>query len=235
MNPSLSQREIDDAYARDGAWASAEYGAEFRSDLEAFVTKEVLDQCVQRDVREIPPLPHVQYKAFCDPSGGSGDSFAIAIGHAENYGARGILDCVRERRPPFSPESVVREYADLLRSYGIHQVGGDRYAGQWPVERFAEHGIQYQPAEKTKSELYVELLPLLNSKRASLLDHQVLLNQLTSLERRTGRGTGRDSIDHPIRQHDDLANVCGGVLNLVAAGDERSLIVRRYLLGSRAA
>ena len=229
MNPSIPQDEIDSAYARDWSWADAEYGGNFRADLEAFVTREILESCVtERGVRERPPLPHTVYQAFVDPSGGSGDSFAVAIGHAEGYD-RGVLDVVRERRPPFSPESVTREYAEMLRSYGIYKVTGDRYGGQWPQERFAEHGIQYLPAAKTKSDLYVELLALLNSKRVSLLDQPLLLNQLSSLERRTGRGTGRDVIDHPIRMHDDCANVCAGVLNLVAGGDERSIVVRKYL------
>jgi hypothetical protein len=235
MNPTVPKEEIAQAYERDYSWAAAEYGAQFRSDLEAFVTREVVDACTQRGVREIPPMPGQRYEAFVDPSGGSGDSFAIAIAHSENYGTRGILDCVHERRPPFSPESVTKEFSDLCRSYGIFKVRGDRYAGQWPTERFSENGIIYEASDKTKSELYVELLPLLNSKRVTLLDHPVLLNQLSSLERRTGRGTGKDSIDHPAKMHDDLANVAAGVLNLVAGGDERSVIVRRYLLGSRAA
>ena len=42
--------------------------------------------------------------------------------------------------------------------------------------------------------------------RIELLDDPRLIAQLCSLERRTARG-GRDSIDHPPGQHDDLANV----------------------------
>jgi hypothetical protein len=37
-----------------------------------------------------------------------------------------------------------------------------------------------------------------------------MIGQLCSLERRTARG-GRDSVDHPPGQHDDLANACAGV------------------------
>jgi hypothetical protein len=47
------------------------------------------------------------YAAFVDPSGGSLDSMTIAIAHREKDG-RAILDAVRERRPPFSPDDVVR-------------------------------------------------------------------------------------------------------------------------------
>ena len=96
-----------------------------------------------------------------------------------------------------------------LKSYGLGKVVGDRYAGQWPVEQFAKFGVTYEPAAKRKSDLYTDLLPLLNSRRIELLDHQRAFNQLVSLERRTARG-GRDTIDHPPGQHDDLANVIAG-------------------------
>src|SRR5262249_28240843 len=77
---------------------------------------------------------------------------------------------------------------------------------------FSKRGITYQIAEKSKSDLYVAFLPLLNSRRIDLLDHPAAINQLCSLERRTGRGTGRDIIDHPPKSHDDIANVIAGVL-----------------------
>lgn len=67
-------------------------------------------------------------------------------------------------------------------------VHGDRYAGEFPREQFRKHGIDYQPSERSKSDLYRDLLPLLNSGRIDLLDHARLLSQLASLERRTARG-----------------------------------------------
>ncbi len=65
-------------------------------------------------------------------------------------------------------------------------------------------------AARPKSELYVDLLPLINSRRIELLDDARLLNQLCALERRTARGH-RDSIDHPPGAHDDLINAVAGV------------------------
>ena len=41
MNPSVPQRVIDEAIERDPASADAEYGAEFRTDIEGFVSREV--------------------------------------------------------------------------------------------------------------------------------------------------------------------------------------------------
>ena len=117
-----------------------------------------------------------------------------------------------EARPPFSPESVVAEYATLLKSYRVNTVRGDRYAGGWPREQFRKRQIEYRPAEKPKSDLYLNLLPPINSARVDLLDNDRLVAQLCGLERRTARG-GRDSIDHAPNAHDDLANAVAGVVH----------------------
>ena len=134
----------------------------------------------------------------------------LAIGHMEFTKQTAVIDAIREVRPPFSPEAVVGEFAALLKRYNVVTVHGDRYAGEWPREQFEKFGIRYEPAGKPKSELYVDLLPLLNSRRIDLLDHPKLVNQLRGLERRTARG-GRDSIDHAPGQHDDVANAVAGV------------------------
>jgi hypothetical protein len=79
------------------------------------------------------------YYAFVDPSGGSSDSFPLAIAHVGLFN-KAVLDGFWERRPPFSPDDVCREFAEILKSYRITIVTGDRYAGEWPRERFREHG-----------------------------------------------------------------------------------------------
>ena len=98
-------------------------------------------------------------------------------------------------RPPFSPNSVVGDFVDLLNRYGIHEVTGDRWGGEFVRERFEQRGVTYRVSEKSKSELYKEFLPLINSKRVELFDIPRLHAQLGGLERRTARG-GRDLIDH---------------------------------------
>jgi hypothetical protein len=87
--------------------------------------------------RELPPMRSCRYVAFCDPSGGSGDSMTLAVAHklAHNQGDMTVLDCVREVKPPFSPEAVTREFAAVLQAYFISSVVGDRYAGEWVVEQ----------------------------------------------------------------------------------------------------
>jgi hypothetical protein len=210
FNPTLSQGVVDRAYERDPISAAAEYGGAFRSDIEALiVNREAVEQCIATSVFERPPqLGMHHYVAFCDPSGGSQDSMTCAVAHVESNGV--VIDALREVKPPFSPEIVVSEFCALLKSYNVYSISGDRYAGEWPREQFRKFNVIYEPCDKSKSELYVELLPLLNSKRVDLLDHPRLINQLLGLERRTAR-SGRDSIDHPPGQHDDVANACAGV------------------------
>jgi Terminase large subunit, T4likevirus-type, N-terminal len=215
MNPSVPKRIIDEAFERDPASAAAEYNAEFRSDIDSFVSREAVEACVEVGLRERAPASNVRYSAFVDPSGGSADSMTLAIGHKEGNGV--ILDAVRERKPPFSPEDVVEDFAILLKSYRVSKVIGDKYAGEWPRERFREHGVQYEPAAKPKSDLYRDLLPLINSRKIELLDDQRLVTQLSSLERRTAR-SGRDSIDHPPGAHDDVGNSVAGVAAALAVG-----------------
>jgi hypothetical protein len=114
----------------------------------------------------------------------------------------------------------------LLKTYGCHEVCGDKYGGEWPRERFREYQIDYAPAEKPKSAIYQEFVAVINSGRCELLDNARMIGQLCALERRTSRG-GRDSIDHPPGLHDDLANVCAGAIVQVAGQpDEMEVWVR---------
>jgi len=209
MNPTVPERLIKEHLADDPARAAAEWLAEFRSDVESFINRDAVEACVTRSVLERPPREGVRYTAFTDPSGGSSDSFTLAVAHRENENI--ILDCVREVRPPFSPESVVSEFATLLKQYRVLKVAGDRYAGEWPRSAFKDDGITYDVSLRVKSDLYRDLLPLLNSRRVELLDSPRLVAQIASLERRTAR-SGKDSIDHPPHSHDDLANAAAGAL-----------------------
>jgi hypothetical protein len=209
LNPSFDVRAIDKAREEDPIAAATEYDAEFRSDVEGYVSLEVILACVDKGVAERAPNPSTDYFAFVDPAGGSGtDSMTLAIAHKmEGFM---VLDALREIRPPFSPEHTAKEFATVLKSYHLDSVTGDRYGGDWPKEAFSRQDITYEPSEKSKSELYVDALAFLNSRRIRLLEHARLQTQISGLERRSARG-GRDSIDHGPGGHDDLANVALGV------------------------
>lgn len=212
FNSTLKQRVIDRAYERDALAAAAEYGADFRNDIAGFVTREVVEACVTPGLFERGHISANDYFGFVDPSGGLNDAMTLAIAHSED--GRGVLDVVRERKPPFSPEAVVADYCEVLKAYGLTNVTGDRYGGEWPREQFRKHGVEYELAEQPRSDLYRDLLPQLNSGQVDLLDLPALVTQFCSLERRVARG-GRESIDHPPKGHDDVANAVAGALSLV--------------------
>jgi hypothetical protein len=224
MNSNLIGDDlIAEMYATDPDRAAAEFGAQFRSDIVAFISREAVEGVVAPGMTELPPGGGIVFQGFTDPSGGSADSFTLAIGHMGSDGVA-VLDALRETRPPFSPDGVVQEYAALLKAYGISRVTGDAYAGEWPRERFAVHGITYEVSKRNKNAIYAALIPALNGHRVQLLDQPRLIGQLCALERRTARG-GRDSIDHAPGSNDDVANAAAGVL-VEVIGDRRPALVR---------
>jgi hypothetical protein len=232
LNPTIEQSEIDRLLEKDPARNAAEYLAIFRTDLQPFVNLEAVMNCVDTGIFERAPNPKVTYYGFVDPSGAAVDSFTACVASMDHAQQTVTIHAIRERKPPFSPEQVCEEYAKLFKSYGIYTIFSDRYAGMWPVEQFGRFGIRCEQSARPKSELFVDLLPLINSARVHLLDHSKLVNQLCALERRTARG-GKDSIDHPPGQHDDIANAVAGAVSISlyrygsydisAMGDDKTL------------
>lgn len=222
MNPTVPQSVIDRAMESDPIAASAEYLAQFRSDVGTFLDADVIERAIEPGRRERAPIKAVSYTAFTDPSGGAHDSFTLAIAHMD--GERYVLDVCRGIKPPFDPSQVVKEFCGLLKSYRCSSVVGDRYSGEWVREAFSKEGIYYKHAELSKSELYLEALPLFSQGVVDLLDVPPLTVELMQLERRTAR-SGKDSVDHPPNGRDDLANSCCGCLAALAAHQARGEVV----------
>ena len=220
-NPTMDEAIIAQAFEEDAQVAGSEYGSggfvQFRSDVQRLCTAEALDLCTDWDrPLVLPPCfegPRL-YHGFVDPSGGSSDSMTMAVAHRDPSG-RFILDGYRERKPPFSPDDVVREFAEILNAYRVAKVAGDRYSGEWVRESFRSHGIAYQHSELTRSEIYIAFVALLNSARVKLPGDKRVRAQFESLERRASR-SGKETVDHLPGSHDDVANSCAGALCLAS-------------------
>lgn len=212
MNPSFRQSEIDKAYENDEAKASAEYGGEFRRDIEAFVSREVIEAAIMRGVTHRGYDSRFKYFAFVDPTGGSNDSFTLAIAHMEKDVI--FLDHISERVPPLSPKETISDFCRIIKAYGIREVTGDNYGGEFPKEQFRSFGVSYKRSERSRSDLYREMLPMLNSGKLMLLDHPKLFKQIMGLERRVFRG-GKEAINHAPGSHDDIANAVAGVASII--------------------
>jgi hypothetical protein len=218
MNPLLRACVIDAALAEDAPRARAEYLNAWREDLADFVPLDAIEACSDRGVHEISPETGVKYVAFADCAGGTGqDSFALAIAKRGSAARGAELVAIRERRPRFVPAQVIGEFAQLLKAYGVSEVQGDKYAIGFHADEWRQHGIKFIACERTTSENYLSLLPLLLASRVRLLDNATLRSQLASLERRVGAGD-RESVSHPqiASAHDDVAAAAAGSLVLAA-------------------
>jgi hypothetical protein len=232
MNPSLPaeriRRALEDGTADDTMAARAEYGLDWRSDIEAYLPEELLESVVVPGRVCLPPQAGRLHVGFIDASAGRQDSFCLAIAHAEQTrnGTIAVLDHLSEARPPFGPADITRQYAETLRHYGLTTATADRFGGIWVQQAFQENGITVEQAAEPKTKLYAALAQLVTSGRVELLDNRRLLTQLSALERRVSRSgnetiaepQGRDADGAP-RAHDDAANVAAGALTLaVSAG-----------------
>ncbi len=129
MNPAISEAYIARQYDRDPAHAAAEYGANFRDDVASWLSLELIEAAVDNGVTVRPPqLGKFVYHAGIDPSGGARDSYTAAVSHAE--GNQIVLDALLEIRPPFDPSVATEQVVALLKSYGLSNCTGDRYAAQ---------------------------------------------------------------------------------------------------------
>jgi hypothetical protein len=236
MNPTLPAKVIKQALADDPVRARSEYLAEWRSTDADFVPDDVIKGCTDWGVRVRPPEPGRRLFAFADAAGGTGqDAFAMALASRERDDTV-VLHYLHERRPRFVPAAVVREFADVLKSYRVTEIQGDRWAGGFVADEFARAGIRYVPSTLTRSEIYLAALPLLLSGRARLLDDARLRQQLAGLERRVHAG-GRESIDHAsgsgANAHDDSSNAACGALVAAASGRGVMVIPPAVLAWSR--
>lgn len=193
MNPTITEAFVAKQYRKDKAWADAEYGANFRNDIAAFVDPAVVERCLHKDgLKQVPAKMGNYYWAFFNAAGGSGgDSATGAVCHQDARTRSIMIDAVFEAAPPFSPEQAISDCVTFFKPYGIRNIHLDRWGGDFPSEQFRKWGINCTPCEKPKSDLYKEFLPLLNSEQVILINHPKMLQQLCALERRTARG-GRD-------------------------------------------
>jgi hypothetical protein len=219
MNSTLRQSVVDKAKREDLAAALSEYEAQWRDDVSAFCPLELVEQCVVRHRVENIPEPRTKYHAFVDLSGGRNDASCLCIAHKDGNVA--VLDVLKDYPAPHNPHLVIGEMVRTLERWKIRRVTGDAYSAEFAAAAFQEKGIAYRKCDKNKSALYADLLPLLSSGRVELLDHQRMIKQLCQLERRTRAG-GKDVIDHPQGQHDDLINAAAGAL---VASNSKLLVV----------
>jgi hypothetical protein len=121
-----------------------------------------------------------------------------------------------EKKPPFNPLSLlIEEFVPIINRYGIGVVVGDQVSSGFVEATLRACGLRFEPVGKSKSDLYLQLLNLINSGACELLDVPTLRLQLLGLQRFST--TGKDRIDHVRNAHDDLANAVAGSVVLASS------------------
>jgi hypothetical protein len=92
------------------------------------------------------------------------------------------------------------------------------------VEAFKKVGIAYQASDLTASDLFRELVPLINTRALYLIENAKAIGQICALERRTGRT--KDYIGHGPGGHDDVAVAVAGVAWLAGTNATRRGVTR---------
>lgn len=220
MNPTLNKQIIKTELKKDYAAGKAEWLGEFREDLEQIFSLELLQAAVIEGRTELLPMKGTQYFSYTDLSSGRIDSATLAITHNSN--GKIILDFLKESRPPFSPNEIIKDFSDILKSYGIGHVTGDRYAIGFVASGFMDNGIMFENSELTTSEIYLNFLPYLSNNAVELLDSRRLVSQFRGLERRVRPG-GKDLVTHYPGGHDDLCCSCAGASLLASQTSKDSL------------
>ena len=229
LNPTLSETVIQNARAADPDAALAEWDAQFRNDLSSLFDEAVIDAAIDNSrAPELPRVSGVKYHCFVDASAGRHDHFTCAVSHKDKD-ERIVIDCLRGTAPPCDPNTVAAEYAALAKDYGCTEVTGDNFAAEWVSSAFTSAGgVKYQRSELTRSELYLEALPVFNRHAVNLPNHARLIRELRLLERRVHR-SGKDSVDHGTGGSDDYSNSVCGALHLAAATKREFKISARAL------
>jgi hypothetical protein len=214
FNPMLSPVLIEAHKRADPEAAVAEWDAQFRSDISAFLSEDLIELAVDRSrPPELPPQQDQTYKCFVDASGGRHDHYTACVGYRDK-GGRFICAALRGKAPPFDPQEITREYSALAKEFRCLKITGDAYSADWIVSAFRECDVSYECSTKNRSELYLEGLPLFARGLVSLPEHRRLGRELRLLERHVSR-IGRDQVDHGRNGSDDYANAVFGALHLV--------------------
>ena len=99
------------------------------------------------------------------------DVSALAIAHSERRGSDPLLvalDHLEYVTAPHEPRAAVEPFAARRKTYELHEVTGDKYAGDWLPSAFRDFGITYKLSELSASEIYGECVMTSYLRRCSV-------------------------------------------------------------------
>ena len=180
MNPTLPQAIVDEALAEDLAAAKAEYLGEFRStsprSYPVRLSKPVSWRTASSSARS-----RAYGTALRGHLGGRGDDAALAIAHRDAESQKIVVDLIRRWRPPFSPDCRGR-WSTQYNPTACRTYWATATRRSLRSRRFETRGVKYGRSSgnvwshnansqvlKSRSQLYLEMLPRLCSREIELL------------------------------------------------------------------
>ena len=195
MNPKISLSDLEREQRRgEEKYHLREYLAEFVDSVSGWITPEILDPCIARGRRELPPVRDGFYLAALDPASRHND-FALTILHRLSDG-KIIEDRVARwtgtKTAPLVFRAVLAEIKSILDDYGINSAVGDQFCSDVISQDLLELGILYEICTfgpQTRAMIFTNLKHLLVQGKIELLEDPEQLRQLRNLrEERTDRG-----------------------------------------------
>ena len=92
-----------------------------------------------------PPESGRKYVAAVDASAGGDDAFALSIAFADRAQVVQVYGqaWTKPKTGTLDLNATAQEIAATLTRYKVKRVYGDRLTGQWIVEAFKRHGVEY--------------------------------------------------------------------------------------------
>ncbi len=212
MNPAIKASELERYRKKDEQKYLREFNAEFTEDLTAWIDREMLDRCVVRGRKELPPIRNVSYAAAIDPAF-SHDDFVLIISHVLPDGTIVVDLVIRWRGTKRTPVNFDVSFSLKLKCISIDtasvELVGDQYCYEIIRQQFLKLGIEYRQCRfgsHTRAEIFGNLKHLVIQRKIELPDNPELLEQLRSLEEQALDG-GRIDFQTLGRMRDDLAFV----------------------------
>jgi hypothetical protein len=194
MNPKITLSRLEREQRRSEEKYRREYLAEFTDSVSGWITPEILDPCIVRGRRELPPVRDGFYVAALDPASRHSD-FAFAILHRSPDGMIFVDRVVRwtgTKTAPLVFRAVLDEINSILDDYGLYSAVGDQYCSDVIRQDLLELGVSYEICTfrpQTRAKIFTNLKHLLVQGKIELLEDPELLRQLRNLrEERTDRG-----------------------------------------------
>lgn len=221
LNPKVSERVINNALRRDPESAQAEYFAEFREQLENFLSSEAIDRCVDPGLGRGVVEPGVSYMMAVDPAL-MRDHYAYAIGHLESGVV--LIDYLKKLRAPVDAngaEDLLKSLVERFRPLGV------LCDNPSTVQRLKpEIPMIYTPfTRQQKLRIYGTLKEAINLGLIGLPKDGDLIDELKALQIRGGVDISAPKAGRIT--HDDLADCVALIADELLSGAHSHIVTIR--------